>query len=173
MLLALEKIDKNECKPSHLRALQMSGRLIARVYEDLTFLLMGEKQKERSRPAKVDVAQKTKESIEFFLIKNLIDNAVKYTRPKGRIHVSLTSCRLTVKDSGVGIEKEKLKRIFERFERANTTEGGLGIGLDIVATICGIYGFTLDVDSKEGEGSEFSVDFSPRSVRREKRPESS
>ncbi len=202
MLLALEKIDQNECKPSHLRALQMSGRLIARIYEDLTFLLVSEKQKERSRPANVDVAQKTKESIEFFsilsdqkrievtsslqsclieadphhieiMIKNLIDNAVKYTRPKGKIHVSLDSCRLTVKDSGVGIEKEKLKRIFERFERANTTEGGLGIGLDIVATICGIYGFSLDVDSKEGEGSEFSVDFSSRSVQREKGPESS
>ncbi len=202
MLLALQKIEKGECKPTYLRALQMSGRLISRVYEDLTFLLVRERQKEQSRPEAVDLAEKTKESLEFFsilaeqkrlevssslqpciieadpkhielLIKNLIDNAVKYTRPQGKIRVSLESCRLVVKDSGVGIEKEKLQRIFERFERANSVEGGLGIGLDIVSTICRIYGFGLDVRSQAGEGSEFAVDFSTASLQPERERESS
>ncbi len=189
MLLALQKIDRNECKPSYLRALQMSGRLISRVYEDLTFLLVREQQKDQSQPVPLDVAEKTKDSIDFFsiladqkridvtssiepcmikadphhielMIKNLIDNAIKYTRSGGNIRVVLKSCRLTVYDSGVGIQKDKLKRIFKRFERANSVEGGLGIGLDIVATICRIYGFRLEVSSKEGSGSAFTVDFS-------------
>ncbi len=202
MLLALQKIEKGECRPTYLRALQMSGRLISRVYEDLTFLLLKERQAERSRPADVDVAEKVRQSLEFFsilaeqkrlavsfdlqpcivradphhielLIKNLIDNAVKYTRPGGRIDVDLKGCRLVVKDSGIGIEKGKLNRIFERFERANTIEGGLGIGLDIVSTVCRIYGFGLEVKSKEGEGSAFVVDFSTASPQPEMERESS
>ncbi len=200
MLLALQKIEKGECKPSYLRALQMSGRLISRVYEDLTFLLTKERQSDESRPVSVDVSQICKESLEFFsilaeqkginiisdlkpctieadphhielLVKNLIDNAIKYTRPKGEVRVALESCRLVVADTGVGIERAKLKSIFERFERANDIEGGLGIGLDIVATICKIYGFNIYVESKEGAGSTFTVDFT--SKRMEKRPKSS
>ncbi len=194
MLLALQKIEKGECKPTYLRALLMSGRLISRVYDDLLFLLLKERQAQRSRPESVDVAKKVAQSIDFFsiiaeqkaldvtsklqpciveadphhidlLIKNLIDNAVKYTRPEGSIDIVLEDCRLIVEDSGVGIEKEKMKLIFERFERANDTEGGLGIGLDIVSTVCRIYGFGLEVRSKEGEGSTFVVDFSKASSR--------
>ena len=200
MLLALQKIEKGECKPTYLRALQMSGRLISRVYEDLAFLLTKERQSDESRPVSVDVSQISKESLEFFsilaeqkgikmisdlkpctieadphhielLVKNLIDNAIKYTRPKGEVRVALESCRLVVADTGVGIERAKLKSIFERFERANDIEGGLGIGLDIVATICKIYGFNIDVESKEGAGSTFAVDFT--SQRMGKRPKSS
>ncbi|WP_457595084.1 sensor histidine kinase [Hydrogenimonas sp.] len=202
MLLALQKIEKNECRPSHLRALQMSGRLIARVYEDLTFLLLRERQSEEARGERVDIAAKVRESLDFFsilaeqkrlkvasdlapcfveadphhialLVKNLLDNAIKYTRPGGEVHLSLEGCRLVVRDTGVGIEKEKLERIFDRFERANSVEGGLGIGLDIVATICRIYGFSLDVRSREGEGSEFTIDFSAAAGATEKGPESS
>ncbi len=189
MLLALEKIERGECRPAYLRALQMSGRLIAKVYEDLTFLLLRERQAAEASIERLDVAQKVRESLDFFsiladqkrlevraelrpcrieadphhialLVKNLIDNAVKYTRPGGTIEVTLEGCRLSVRDNGIGIRKQELGRIFGRFERANGVEGGLGIGLDIVATICRIYGFGLDLRSEEGSGSQFVIDFS-------------
>jgi len=49
--------------------------------------------------------------------------------------------------------------IFDRFHRENSVEGGFGIGLDIVKTICNIYGFRIDVVSKMKKGSSFIVDF--------------
>ena len=191
MLLALQKIRPGDCKPAHLRALKMSGRLISRIYEDLSFLLLRAPSAEKEHTEPVDVERKVRESVDFFsilserkridvkietepciveadphhidlLVKNLIDNAVKYTRPDGRIVVTLKDCVLKIEDSGVGIPPEKLRSIFERFERADKVEGGFGIGLDIVRTICCIYGFEVRVRSEEGEGSEFLVDFAPK-----------
>ena len=191
MLLALQKIRPDDCKPAYLRALKMSGRLISRIYEDLSFLLLRDPSVTKEHAQPVDLVKKVQESVDFFsilsdlkriavsveaepciveadphhidlLMKNLIDNAIKYTRPEGHIEIVLKDCELRVKDSGVGIPAEKLQSIFERFERADEVEGGFGIGLDIVRTICRIYGFKVRVRSEEGEGSEFRVDFAPK-----------
>ncbi|BDY13712.1 sensor histidine kinase [Hydrogenimonas cancrithermarum] len=188
MLLALQKIEKKECKPIYLKALQMSGRLIARVYEDLSFLLLKQESPEPEHLTRVAIDKKVMESIDFFsilaeqkrvdvktsiepyqveadahhielLIKNLLDNAIKYTRPGGRIDVTLKKCVLTVSDTGIGIPKEKLKIIFERFHRENSVEGGFGIGLNIVESICKLYGYKVEVHSEEGEGSTFTITF--------------
>jgi two-component system OmpR family sensor kinase len=173
---------------AYLKALQMSGRLIARIHEDLSFLLLREKDVQRSHLERVDVAQNIRESVAFFsilserkrievhvrcepcfveadphhidlLVKNLIDNAIKYTKQGGRIDIALEGCRLRIEDTGIGIPREKLKRIFERYQRGSDLEGGFGIGLNIVETICRMYGYGLHVSSEEGRGSVFSVDF--------------
>jgi len=188
MLLALQKIEQKECKPAYLKALQMSGRLIARAYEDLTFLTLAHEADQSSHIVTLDVADIVKESLDFFsilseqkrlsittdltpcpiqadaghiglLIKNLIDNAIKYTRPGGRIDVVLKECTLHIHDTGVGIPKDKLTAIFRRFHRENRVEGGFGIGLDIVSNVARMYGYRIEVTSKEGEGSTFRVIF--------------
>jgi heavy metal sensor kinase len=99
----------------------------------------------------------------LFLI--LLDNAVKFTSPKGRITVSLSAsngCALAeVRDTGIGIAAGDLPHIFERFFRADRARsretGGAGLGLSIGKWIAEAHGGTITVLSKPGEGSAFQV----------------
>ena len=99
----------------------------------------------------------------MFLI--LLDNAVKFTPPQGRITVSLTSsdgCAVAeVRDTGIGIAAEDLPHIFERFFRADPARsretGGAGLGLSIGKWIAEAHGGTISASSKPGAGSLFQV----------------
>ena len=97
------------------------------------------------------------------LVTNLISNAIKYNKEKGKIYVNLTKNYISVKDSGIGIEAKNLSRIFERFFRVDKgrsrEQGGTGLGLAIVKHICLNYGFKVEVKSKVLEGTEFIVYF--------------
>jgi heavy metal sensor kinase len=99
----------------------------------------------------------------LFLI--LLDNAVKYTPPQGRITVSLSasdgSAVAEVRDTGIGIAAQDLSHIFERFFRADRARsretGGAGLGLSIGKWIAEGHGGTISAQSKPGEGSVFQV----------------
>ena len=97
------------------------------------------------------------------LVRNLISNAIKYNKEKGKIYVNLTKNYISVKDSGIGIEAKNLSRIFERFFRVDKgrsrEQGGTGLGLAIVKHICLNYGFKVEVKSKVLEGTEFIIYF--------------
>ncbi len=73
------------------------------------------------------------------------------------MEISLTSQYFRIKDSGVGIAQKELATIQERFKRANSIEGGFGIGLDIVHQVVKSYGFEITIDSKTDQGTEVSV----------------
>jgi signal transduction histidine kinase len=92
------------------------------------------------------------------VLANLIRNAVQHTE-RGFVRVSYAARRLTVSDSGRGIEREHLPRLFERFYRADDGRGGLGIGLAIVKRICDQYGWRIEVASEPGRGSSFTIAF--------------
>ncbi|MDF2858269.1 MAG: phoR [Neobacillus sp.] len=97
---------------------------------------------------------------------NLIGNAILYTPLKGRVKVSLfdnkKNARIHVIDSGVGIKKEEIPRIFERFyrvDRARSREsGGTGLGLAIVKHLVEAHHGNIEVRSNVGEGSEFIIE---------------
>jgi two-component system sensor histidine kinase SenX3 len=99
------------------------------------------------------------------LIRNLVDNAIRYTPPDGRVRIAVrTEDRwviLEVEDSGLGIPSRELPRIFERFyrvDRARSREtGGTGLGLAIVKHVAENHGGTVDVRSELGRGSTFEV----------------
>ena len=93
------------------------------------------------------------------LIDNLLSNAIKYSDVGDSVTVTLKGNVLEVKDTGIGIDKEKQADIFKRFHRANEERGGFGIGLDIVLSICKKYRIKLELDSKKGEGSTFILTF--------------
>lgn len=96
----------------------------------------------------------------------LLDNALKYTDPPGRIEVMLNEISgqtiLTVRDTGIGIAPKHLPHIFDRFYRADPSRGqveGTGLGLAIAKWIAEIHYADLSVASKESNGSTFKVAF--------------
>lgn len=101
------------------------------------------------------------------LVYNLCDNAIKYNRPGGRVDISISDGRdgavLTVADTGVGIPRESLERIFERFYRVDKSRskatGGTGLGLSIVKHAALLHGAWVGVESEPGRGSTFRVTF--------------
>ncbi len=99
------------------------------------------------------------------VIYNLLSNALKYT-PEGKsIHVALAktaagSAVLTVSDRGIGISKEKMKHLYQRFldaDHRKTKISGTGIGLSLVHTLVKLHHGEIDCRSKEGEGTTFTV----------------
>jgi two-component system phosphate regulon sensor histidine kinase PhoR len=107
-----------------------------------------------------------KDKIEQVLV-NLIDNAIKYTGKNGEIKVSLfeekDSVMVTVEDNGIGIPKEHLDRIFERFYRVDKARsrelGGTGLGLAIVKHIVMLHKGHIDIESEPGKGTKVTLVF--------------
>jgi len=98
-------------------------------------------------------------------VNNLLDNAVKYTPPGGRVRLSVAragemAC-VEVRDTGIGIEPREQERIFERFYRVDKGRsrdlGGTGLGLSIVRNVARVHGGRVSVDSAPGQGSVFSI----------------
>ena len=101
------------------------------------------------------------------LVKNLVENAIRYNNENGKVEVSVLNdggnVVLRVKDNGIGIEEEHLGRIFERFYRVNKSRsretGGTGLGLSIVKHVCALYNAEPVVHSRYGEGTTVEVKF--------------
>lgn len=99
----------------------------------------------------------------------LTENAIKYTPKGGLVAISINvqhkkkqnELIMTVKDNGIGLTPEDRDKVFERFYRADKArsrkEGGYGLGLSIAKTIVDMQGWSIKVDSMEGEGSIFQV----------------
>ena len=103
----------------------------------------------------------------YSLVYNLIDNAIKYNKEKGKVNINLfsygTNIILEVKDEGIGIKKDEQERIFERFYRVDKSHskeiGGTGLGLSIVKHVAMIHNATIQVESEIDKGSTFKVIF--------------
>ena len=98
------------------------------------------------------------------MITNLVHNAIKYT-DSGSITLSTSiqqktdkqvTLKISVKDTGVGIPKEKQQKIFEEFEQAQASDQrqGTGLGLAITSMLVNLHGGSIDIDSKVDEGTE-------------------
>ena len=180
--LATKKILQKGAKPIYLQSLHMAANLISRIYEDLSFITF-DKIEQKNLQA-IDLKERIEQSILFFtfliekkglrvisnldscilvidplhidiLIKNILDNAIKYAPAGSILKVELHSCRLTVTNEGKIEDPEK---ILKRYAREDEEQGGFGIGLDIVSTICKAYGYRLEIQSGNNE-VQFSILF--------------
>ncbi|RXJ86043.1 HAMP domain-containing sensor histidine kinase [Arcobacter sp. CECT 8985] len=168
----------------NLQRINLSAKRISEIYKDLIFLFLEDKRKEEPKDQRID--EILNEQIEYFktlaakkkihittnieptnlfidkesfirLTNNLISNAIKYNKINGSVEVILKNNQLIVKDTGVGINRKNKKDIFKRFYRANSVQGGFGIGLNIVYTICKQYNIKVDVESKLKIGTTFTL----------------
>jgi signal transduction histidine kinase len=96
---------------------------------------------------------------------NLLENAVKYSPASDVVHIDVEETRrfvtMAVRDEGIGIPREKQRRIFDRFTRGAAARerhiGGTGIGLTTAREIVRAHGGEIIVDSKPGRGSTFTI----------------
>jgi len=116
-------------------------------------------------PDSLPLVMGTSEEMEH-LLSNLINNAIKYTDPGGKVTVSLReenhSVVGVVEDTGIGISPEDLPWILDEFYRAESAKdmaGGTGLGLSIVKRVVDLYGGQIDVESELGKGSKFTFTF--------------
>ena len=102
-------------------------------------------------------------------MRNLIDNAIRYTPAGGSVEIGVEAfddeVRLTVRDTGAGIPARDLQRVFERFYRVDRARsrgtGGTGLGLSIVRHVAENHGGSVEVESELGTGTTFTVRFPP------------
>ena len=92
---------------------------------------------------------------------NLISNALKYNRKGGSVTVEAVrrggNVEITVADTGVGMPKDVISRVFDKFYRVGGAGSGTGVGLAVVKAFAELHGGRVSVKSVEGEGSEFKV----------------
>ncbi|MGJ0362934.1 HAMP domain-containing histidine kinase [Aliarcobacter cryaerophilus] len=175
--------DDNLTK-KQLDRIKFSAKRVSEIYKDLTYIFLGNIEKKSLD--KIDLSKVIKEEIinfepmiarkrlkinlnieEFFyeinkddfirLFNNLFSNAIKYNKTDGNIDIILLNRELIIKDSGIGISKDKIKDIFNRYYRATNQSGGFGLGLNIVNMICKTYNIKIDLQSLENIGSTFTL----------------
>jgi len=181
MLETFGKCEKNE----ELQRIEIASKTLSRIYDDLIYLNLNHKYYRHIES--INVSDFVRERMVYFnvmavnkklelevdiednvileidkndltrLVDNLITNAIKYNKKEGLLTIYLSQEFLSVTDTGIGIRKKDLNTIVCRFKRANKSEGGFGVGLDIVNQVVENYGYTLDIHSKEGKGTEVVV----------------
>jgi two-component system OmpR family sensor kinase len=170
-------VEKNKTK---LNRINIAATTVSHLYKDLTYLtLEQEKENENETIALKELiynraeyfqilAQSKKlecqldlEDAEIYadkrkftrVIDNLISNAIKYNKRKGTVGITLRPNSLIVWDTGIGMDESKIPFMFDRYMRFNHSEGGFGVGLSIVKNILDEYDISIEVESKEGEGT--------------------
>ncbi len=137
---------------------------------DEVFLSLSSKAAEREIALINEVAEESKAVADPVrleqMLTNLIDNAIKFNRPAGSVTVTAAEFSdkrsITVTDTGEGILRDHLTRVFERFYRADrgrTREvGGTGLGLAIVKHLARLHGGEVSVESVPGRGTSFTIE---------------
>lgn len=119
--------------------------------------------------AKENVSVRANRSMMEELFSNLIDNAIKYNVPGGRVDIRFdridAKTRVTVSDTGIGIPENARERVFERFYRVDRSRskktGGTGLGLAIVKHIALIHDADIRLESEQGRGTTIEITFKP------------
>lgn len=163
-MLMLSKIESGDAPKRVLSEIKLED-LAKEVLDGLS-----EKVQSRNITAKIVGSAKicADQTMIFELFENLVSNAIKYNKDGGSVAVSITETDtgvcLKVEDTGIGIEKEHLPRLCERFYRVDKSHskriGGTGLGLAIVKHICAISDAELSIESEFGVGTTVTVVFS-------------
>ena len=142
------------------------SRLMQRAADDARTLSAGRHQVSVDAPDDIELAGPEAELLSA--IANLANNAVRYTPVDGKIHIGWRlradgQGEVEVRDTGIGIAREHLPRLTERFYRVDGSRsrdtGGTGLGLSIVKHVMQRHGGSMEIDSEPGKGSRFRLVF--------------
>jgi len=192
ILANIEMIDKegmNASNAKKLNRIEIGARTVSTLYEDLKFMVLEQGRVTQSR--ELDLLPILQRRLEYFslameakkiilhkemiparmttnrsliirVVDNLLSNAIKYNKRGGEIIVMLEPGKLVVEDSGIGMTSIQLENIFDRYSRFSESEGGFGIGLNIVKKIVEHYGMKITVESTEEVGTAVTLQWSEK-----------
>jgi two-component system OmpR family sensor kinase len=176
--------EKNRKK---LNRIAIAAKTVSVLYRDLTYLTL--EREKADKIERIDLKELVKNRAEYFsvlaiskklsfildlenakidadyrkitrVIDNLISNAIKYNKREGTVGIKLRQGYLEIWDTGIGIEREEIPLVFERYRRFNESEGGFGIGLSIVKMILDEYHIAVEVLSQKEKGTRIILQWS-------------
>jgi len=186
-LANIEMIDTSsigEDNQKKINRINIAAKTVSQLYQDLTYITL--EQDMHKNDENVETKALIENRIEYFdslakskditfvldlkksyihinrhkwtrVIDNIISNAIKYNNRKGVIYITLKKNTLTISDTGIGIELTKIPFVFNRYIRFNHSEGGFGIGLNIVKKIIEEYDMKIEIKSKPNEGTQVVI----------------
>ena len=183
ILMSIERLE-DKIQNKALNRMKIAAKTLSHVYSDLVFVSLPSEEKIKN----LDIKNLIKERLEYFklfieqknikinlnldqsyikadknaiikIFDNIFNNAIKYNKINGFIDINLYNNTLIIKDSGCGINEENIKKIFNRYARFNTAQGGFGIGLNLVQKLCKKYNIKITCESKINIGSTFTLEW--------------
>ncbi len=181
----IDKTSLDEKLLKKINRIDIGARTISNIYQDLTYLTLNNKI--ISQNENLNITETIKQRVEYFktlanikkikintslendiilyidkikfskLIDNLLSNAIKYNIINGTINIVLTKNSITISNTGQGIKKEQIKKMFDRYSRFDKSVGGFGIGLNIVTMIANEYNLQIDISSIENQETKVIV----------------
>lgn len=187
ILANIEMMNKDIMEKGNRKKLErinISAKSVSLLYRDLTYLTL--EQEKANQDETINLKELLNERAEYFdilmdakkltfildledativmdrrkltrIIDNLISNAIKYNKKGGKVGISLKKGAFSVWDNGIGMKEEEREVMFERYKRFNKSEGGFGVGLNIVKNIIDEYNLDIKVSSKQNEGTSVVI----------------
>ena len=183
-LIDKEKLD-DKLLIKTINRIDIGAKTISNIYDDLTYLILNHKIISNNKD--INLENIIKQRIEYFstlatmkkinitttldknitlyidekkiskLIDNILSNAIKYNKVAGTIYITLTANQLIIKDTGRGIKKENIDKMFDRYSRFDKSVGGFGIGLNIVKMVCVEYNLNIAITSEFQKNTTFTI----------------
>jgi len=168
-----------------INRIDIGAKTISNIYQDLTYLTLNNKI--ISQNENLNITKIIKQRVEYFttlsnikkikintslkeniilhidkikfskLIDNLLSNAIKYNNINGTIVITLTQNTIIISNTGRGIKKEQIAKMFDRYSRFDKSVGGFGIGLNIVSMIAKEYNLKIDISSTENKETKVII----------------
>jgi len=182
----LERTVKNEKDIKRLNRIEQASNRLHRLYETLSYSI--KKEIMTITPKVVNLKEILEQRVDNFklisnnnfilkltdlnikidkigleqAIDNIIENAIKYSKPKSDIEIFIKNNSVYIKDYGCGIEPQELVKIYDRYYQSDSSNSGSGIGLNIVKEFCDRENIELKIDSKIDVGTTVIFNFSKK-----------
>ncbi|MEJ5168980.1 MAG: HAMP domain-containing sensor histidine kinase, partial [Arcobacteraceae bacterium] len=183
----IEKNNIEPTLRNKINRIKTASLTLSNIYDDLVFLLLDSKQKTENQD--IVVNDLIKQRVDYFkllflskslsvvinesdrsilriedkklvrVVDNLLSNGFKYSKKGAKITININQNSFSICDEGIGMSQEQVDKAFERYQRFDDTNGGFGIGLNIVYSIAKEYNIAIKIDSKVGCGTCVTLEY--------------